>query len=233
MFTYSAKQHKEVALCPNKAVGASEKMAPSFSFREKDSGNAITSGVKGSTHDELAFAPDTESCYIGSTHVPMDCTYADDKYLTIGVIGQKVPAQSGTMRWQDGRITILPTIMKKGVNICEYGDVEVVKFFASFPESTPSSKYVLHLSSADMERDDIVETIEYYVAADADKRKIQPSETASLAEEICQSVVTFLGIKNLGSISTTLFRDRQDVAGDPIDRDLLQRHLERFRVLKD
>lgn len=111
-------------------------------------------------HDELAFAPETESCYIGSTHVPMDCTYADDKDLTIGVIGQKVPAQSGTIRWQDGRITILPTIMKKGVNICEYGDDEVVKFFASFPESTPSSKFVLHLSSADMERDDIVETIE-------------------------------------------------------------------------
>lgn len=72
-----------------------------------------------------------------------------------------------------------------------------------------------------------------YVAADADKRKIQPSETASLAEDICQSIVTFLGIKNLGSISTTLFRDRQDVAGDPIDRDLLRRHLEQFRVLKD
>ncbi|KAG2045696.1 hypothetical protein BDR06DRAFT_1015389 [Suillus hirtellus] len=45
-------------------------------------------------HDELAFLPDTDSCYIGSTHVPMDCTYSDDKDLTIGVIGQKVPAQS-------------------------------------------------------------------------------------------------------------------------------------------
>ncbi|KAG2045465.1 hypothetical protein BDR06DRAFT_1015630, partial [Suillus hirtellus] len=71
-----------------------------------------------------------------------------------------------------------------------------------------------------------------YVAADAEQRKIQPSETASLAEEICQSIVAFLGIKNLGSISTTLFRDRQDVAGDAIDRYLLFRHLERFRVLE-
>lgn len=70
-----------------------------------------------------------------------------------------------------------------------------------------------------------------YVAADAEQRKIQPSETALLAEAVCKSILTFLGIKNIGSISTTLFRDRQDVAGDPVDRDTLWTHLELFRVL--
>jgi hypothetical protein len=70
-----------------------------------------------------------------------------------------------------------------------------------------------------------------YVAADVEARKIQPSETALLAEEICRSIVTFLGIKNTGSISTILYRDRQDVAGEPVDRELLWRHLARFRVL--
>jgi hypothetical protein len=106
-------------------------------------------------------APDTDSRFIASTDVQMDCADNNDKDLTIGVVGRKVPAQSGTVRWQDGRITILPTILKKGVNICEYGDVEVVKFFASLRESTPSSKHVLHLSAVDIERDDIVEMIEF------------------------------------------------------------------------
>lgn len=41
-------------------------------------------------NDEFAFPPDTESCYIGSMHIPMDCIYTYNKDLTIGVIGQKV-----------------------------------------------------------------------------------------------------------------------------------------------
>ncbi|KAG2360974.1 hypothetical protein BDR07DRAFT_1486436 [Suillus spraguei] len=109
--------------------------------------------------DGPPYAPDVYSHHIGSTDVQMDYT-ENAKDLTTGVLGRKVPAQSGTVTWKDGRITILPTIMKKGVNICE-SDVEVVKFFSSFQESTPSSKHVLHLSAADVERDDIVDTIEF------------------------------------------------------------------------
>lgn len=103
-------------------------------------------------------APDFE-CYIAPPDVQMD--HQDSKDMTVGIIGRKVHEQSGTVRWQDGRITVLPTIMKNGVNICESGDVEVVKFFASLQESTQLSQHVLHLSAADMQRDDIVETIEF------------------------------------------------------------------------
>ncbi|KAG2145264.1 hypothetical protein DEU56DRAFT_754122 [Suillus clintonianus] len=37
---------------------------------------------------------------------------------------------------------MLPKIMKNRVNICESVEAEIVRFFASFPESKPSSKYV-------------------------------------------------------------------------------------------
>jgi hypothetical protein len=108
--------------------------------------------------DGPSYAPDTE-CQISPRNIQRDDDISKD--MTSGVIGRKVPAQSGTVRWQDGRLTVLPTIMKNGVNICESGDVKVVKFFASFQESTPSSQHVLHLSAADMEREDIVQTIEF------------------------------------------------------------------------
>jgi hypothetical protein len=70
-----------------------------------------------------------------------------------------------------------------------------------------------------------------YIAGDSVTRKIPPSETASLAHDICKSIVTFLGIKNIGSLSTTLFRDRHHVVDDTVDREDLWRHLELFRVL--
>jgi hypothetical protein len=111
-------------------------------------------------HADFAFAPESESRHIESIHTQMDYTTNGTKDLTVGIIGRKVPAQSATVQWHDGRITVLPTIVKKGVNIFQHGDVEVVKYFASFPESTPSSEYVLHLSTADMERQEIVEIIE-------------------------------------------------------------------------
>ncbi|KAG2110200.1 hypothetical protein BD769DRAFT_1674698 [Suillus cothurnatus] len=103
-------------------------------------------------HADFAFAPESESRHIESIHTQMDYTTNGTKDLTVGIIGRKVPAQSATVQWHDGRITVLPTIVKKGVNIFQHGDVEVVKYFASFPESTPSSEYVLHLSTADMEQ---------------------------------------------------------------------------------
>lgn len=108
--------------------------------------------------DGPSYAPDTER-QISPRNMQMDDDRSKD--MTSGVIGRKVPAQSGTVRWQDGRLTVLPTIMKNSVNICESGDIKVVKFFASFQESTPSSQHVLHLSAADMEREDIVQMIEF------------------------------------------------------------------------
>ncbi|KAG1818612.1 uncharacterized protein BJ212DRAFT_1298682 [Suillus subaureus] len=291
----------------------------------------VDSDESNTEHNGLSDTPNPKSYHISST-----C-----------VIGWKVPAQSARVQWQDGRITVLPMIMKKGVNICESRDVEVVKFFASFPESIQSSKHVLHLPATDMEHDNIVKMVECslcdnkpiviqgnkinnptgitidwlnrkfrinpdmpvsihdaevcvtdsahphksgtisslvadqvrrkdvdifspqiskgwlygickfddetsglskqhggalyhhslislclmvikcqdYIAANVETCKIQPSETALLAKEICHNLMTFLGIKNVGSISTILFSYRQDIAGKPVDRDLLWRHL--------
>jgi hypothetical protein len=122
----------------------------------------IDSDESDTDHAAPAVTTNTDACHFTFMTAHIDNTRNDTnlKDLTRGVIGRKVPAMSPTVQWQDGRITVLPTIMKSGVNLCESVDVEVVKYFASCPESTASSKYVLHLSAADMEREDLVEIIE-------------------------------------------------------------------------
>jgi hypothetical protein len=169
-------EHMQDATTPP-AGGSSKDIAMDTDFFEKESdGPAMDTSRSGhyrpsklvrfdspesdAEHADFAFAPESESRHIESIHTQMDYTTNGTKDLTVGIIGRKVPAQSATVQWHDGRITVLPTIVKKGVNIFQHGDVEVVKYFASFPESTPSSEYVLHLSTADMERQEIVEIIE-------------------------------------------------------------------------
>jgi hypothetical protein len=122
----------------------------------------IDSDESDTDHAGPAVTTSTEAQHLTSMKAHMDNTGTNPnpKDLTLGVIGRKVPASSPTVEWQDGTLTVLPTIMKNGLNLCESVDVEVVKYYASCPESTPSSKHVLHLSAADMERDDIVEIIE-------------------------------------------------------------------------
>ncbi|KAG2121478.1 hypothetical protein DEU56DRAFT_918163 [Suillus clintonianus] len=109
---------------------------------------------------EPAFAPAPTAHSKPSKDIRMDSTSSDTQELSVRILGRKVPAQSATVRWEDGRTTNLPTIMKNGVNICQSVDAEVVKFFASFPMSRTSSKHIQHFSAAAMEREDIVEMIE-------------------------------------------------------------------------
>jgi hypothetical protein len=70
-----------------------------------------------------------------------------------------------------------------------------------------------------------------YVAADSKTRKIAPSETALFANAICKSIITFLGVKNVRSISTILFKEKQGVVDEMVDREGLWTNLALFRVL--
>ncbi|KAG0692114.1 hypothetical protein DFH29DRAFT_1009364 [Suillus ampliporus] len=94
-----------------------------------------------------------------SHDVGMDEAHTDEMDITIGVLGRQVPARSGTIKWKDGRTSVLPAVYEDGVNILEKTDVAFVKYYASFPESTPSSAHVLHLTSDDAQGDDILEKI--------------------------------------------------------------------------
>ncbi|KAG2738049.1 hypothetical protein P692DRAFT_20759863 [Suillus brevipes Sb2] len=61
-----------------------------------------------------------------------------------GILGVEVPQQSGTVAWSDGRRTVLPCVMEGGIDICE-NDRAMVRFLSGFPESKPTSNYVVHL----------------------------------------------------------------------------------------
>jgi hypothetical protein len=61
-----------------------------------------------------------------------------------GILGVEVPQQSGTVTWSDGRRTVLPCVMEGGIDICE-NDRAMVRFLSGFPDSKPTSNYVVHL----------------------------------------------------------------------------------------
>ncbi|KAG2336061.1 hypothetical protein BDR05DRAFT_953632 [Suillus weaverae] len=76
-------------------------------------------------------------------------TDLDSRDLATPIIGSQVHQQSDTVQWSDGSTTVLPCIMKDGVNICQ-DDADAVSFFASLPESLPgTSKNVVHLQYSD------------------------------------------------------------------------------------
>jgi hypothetical protein len=67
--------------------------------------------------------------------------------LAADLIGRQVPQESGTVQWRDGHTTILPCVLKDGVNICEANDVRFVEYLAKLPQSTADSKRVVHIES--------------------------------------------------------------------------------------
>jgi hypothetical protein len=69
--------------------------------------------------------------------------------LATSIIGKQVHEQSKTVQWSDGSTTVLPCIMKDGINILQ-DDADAVALFASFPESkAETSKHVVHLQYSD------------------------------------------------------------------------------------
>ncbi|KAG2359130.1 hypothetical protein BDR07DRAFT_1488640 [Suillus spraguei] len=76
-------------------------------------------------------------------------TELDSRDLATPIIGSQVHAHSETIQWSDGSTTVLPCIMRNGVNVCQ-DDANSVAFFASLSESLPeTSKNVVHLQYSD------------------------------------------------------------------------------------
>jgi hypothetical protein len=76
-------------------------------------------------------------------------TDLDSCDLLMPIIGSQVHEQSETVQWCDRSTTILPCIMKDGINICQE-DANAVSFFVSLPESlSKTSQNVIHLCYSD------------------------------------------------------------------------------------
>jgi hypothetical protein len=71
--------------------------------------------------------------------------------LSGSLLGTEVPLNSPVITWKDGHTTILPAVYDdKEKNLCEAVDIPIIQYLAECPESTPRSKYVTHLSNADI-----------------------------------------------------------------------------------
>ncbi|KAG2083677.1 uncharacterized protein F5147DRAFT_660107 [Suillus discolor] len=89
--------------------------------------------------------PPVETIPVPSSPTSSTLTNLDSRDLATPIISTQVHKKSDTIDWSDGSTTVLPCIMRDGVNICK-GDAETVSFFASLLESLPeTSKNVIHL----------------------------------------------------------------------------------------
>ncbi|KAG2114041.1 hypothetical protein BD769DRAFT_1673604 [Suillus cothurnatus] len=84
---------------------------------------------------------------------------APPRYFISGILGVEVPQQSGTVTWADGRRTVLPCVINKGINICENNDTAIVRFLSEFPESKPTSNNVIHLKRHGLTRGQLQKSI--------------------------------------------------------------------------
>jgi hypothetical protein len=63
------------------------------------------------------------------------------------------------VQWRDGHTTILPCVLKDGVNICEANDVRFVEYLAQLPQSTSASKRVVHIEHDSTDRNQLLKLI--------------------------------------------------------------------------
>ena len=90
-----------------------------------------------------------ESSQQPSSPNPSVPTNLDSRDLATPIIGSQVHEKSETITWSDGSITVLPCIVRDGVNVCQE-DATTVSYFATLPESLPeTSKNVVHLKYSD------------------------------------------------------------------------------------
>ncbi|KAG1899885.1 uncharacterized protein F5891DRAFT_1189361 [Suillus fuscotomentosus] len=75
-----------------------------------------------------------------------------DLDLISDILGIQVLQQSGSVTWADGRRTVLPCIMSRGIDICEDNDAAMVRFLSEFLESKPTSDNVAHIEHNGMSR---------------------------------------------------------------------------------
>jgi hypothetical protein len=63
------------------------------------------------------------------------------------MLGTQVPREAKTVKWADGHITVLPTLIHDGRNVL-VNDEQLVRKMAALPASKPGSTLVTHLNSA-------------------------------------------------------------------------------------
>ncbi|KAG1770132.1 hypothetical protein EV702DRAFT_1049457 [Suillus placidus] len=76
-----------------------------------------------------------------------------------GILGIEVPQQSRMVAWANGCRTVLPSIMSKGIDICEDNDGAMVQFLSEFPESKPTSNNAIHLKCDGLTRGQLQQSI--------------------------------------------------------------------------
>lgn len=84
--------------------------------------------------------------------------------LASGMLGTQVPLETEVVTWDDGHITILPTIMRDGQNVL-IEDLRLTKKLAAVPASKPGSKFVTHLNGAVTENELLLIEIRSSLAA--------------------------------------------------------------------
>ncbi|KAG1771564.1 hypothetical protein EV702DRAFT_1201879 [Suillus placidus] len=65
--------------------------------------------------------------------------------LASGMLGTQVSPETKVVTWDDGHITILPTVMRDGQNVL-IEDLRLTKKFAAVSASKPGSRFVTHLN---------------------------------------------------------------------------------------
>jgi hypothetical protein len=84
--------------------------------------------------------------------------------LASGMLGTQVPLETEVVTWDDGHITILPTVMRDGQNVL-IEDLRLTKKFAAVPASKPGSRFVTHLNGAITENELLLIEIRSSLAA--------------------------------------------------------------------
>ncbi|KAG2362871.1 hypothetical protein BDR07DRAFT_1484230 [Suillus spraguei] len=67
--------------------------------------------------------------------------------LATGMLGTQVPLETKVVTWDDGHVTILPTVICDGQNVL-IEDLRLTTKFAAAPASKPGSRFVTHLNGA-------------------------------------------------------------------------------------
>ncbi|KAG1785190.1 uncharacterized protein HD556DRAFT_1314454 [Suillus plorans] len=78
--------------------------------------------------------------------------------------GIQVPLETKVVTWDDGHITILPTVICDGQNVL-IEDLRLTKKFAAVPASKPGSRFVTHLKGALSENESLLMEIRSSLAA--------------------------------------------------------------------
>ncbi|KAG2057202.1 hypothetical protein BDR06DRAFT_969415 [Suillus hirtellus] len=136
------RQHRSTAWAlaeppqPANTLAATEILSPAFSWTPSPVRDKTADGIHSQTHNFPQHA-------VASANDPgmrgLD--------LASGMLGTRVPLETEVVTWDDGHITILPTIMQDGQNVL-IEDLRLTKKLAAVPASKPRSKFVTHLNGA-------------------------------------------------------------------------------------